>query len=72
MTPNADPTPVTAPAFAELHRYRPARKARSTLFWVLLSSVAVHVIAGLVLGSYSIYKYTHARQRQFLSHRRRR
>ena len=50
MTPNADPTPVTAPAFAELHRYRPARKARSTLFWVLLSSVAVHVIAGLVLG----------------------
>lgn len=58
MTPNADPTPVTAPAFAELHRYRPARKAHSTLFWVLLSSVAVHVIAGLVLGSYSIYKYT--------------
>jgi hypothetical protein len=58
MTPDADPTPATAPAFTEPHRYRPARKARSTMFWVILISVAVHVIAGLALGSYSIYKYT--------------
>lgn len=57
MTPDAEPTLATEPVLAEPHRYRSTRKARSTLFWVLLISVAIHVVAGLLLGSYSIYKY---------------
>lgn len=34
------------------------RKVRSTLFWVILISAGVHVLAGLIVGSWTIYKYT--------------
>ena len=38
---------------------RPRRKkGRSTLFWVIVISAAVHVVIGVVVGSWTIYKYT--------------
>lgn len=43
------PAPAAPPAF---------RRTRSTLFWVLTLSVGLHVVAGLIFGSWTIYQYT--------------
>ena len=34
------------------------RRPRSTLFWVLSISVGLHVLAGLIFGSWTMYQYT--------------
>lgn len=45
---------------------RPPRP-RSTLFWVLMISVGLHLLAGVVVGSWKIYHYTRPPAATFVS-----
>lgn len=45
----------------------PAPKVRSILFWVVLISVGLHVLAGVILGSWTIYQYTRPAEATFES-----
>ena len=45
----------------------PAQRKRSTLFWVIAISVAVHVLVGLVVAGFKIYRYTEPPEATFSS-----
>ena len=44
-----------------------SRRPRSTLFWVIVISAAVHVLAGAVLASWKIYRYSQPPEATFTS-----
>jgi hypothetical protein len=43
------------------------RRPRSTLFWVVVISVSLHVLAGALIGSWTIYRYTRPPEATFES-----
>ena len=45
----------------------PPRRPRSTLFWVIVVSVGVHVLAGVFFASLKIYRYTQPPEATFSS-----
>lgn len=44
-----------------------SRRPRSTLFWVILISAAVHVLAGVIFASWKIYRYSQPPEATFTS-----
>lgn len=44
-----------------------SRRPRSTLFWVILISAGVHVLAGVVFASWKIYRYSQPPEATFTS-----
>jgi len=43
------------------------RRPRSTLFWVIIISAAVHILAGVIFASWRIYRYTQPPEATFTS-----